>query len=147
MASLAAMNLSEDVCRYRNMFLGVIMGYIIILIIFDFDGGYGILILKYRTKTWYGCLVQVVCILMRQKQMIIADWESLKNYQPCVSLQKHNTSIHSSPFYKQYLYFVLLYHCTLKYEINYYNFYVLPPIYSYGQYKFFALNKVVARPI
>lgn len=70
-----------------------------------------------------------------------------ENSLPCVGLQKHNTSIHSSPFYKQYLYFVLLYHCTLKYEINYYNFYVLPPIYSYGQYKFFALNKVVARPI
>ena len=51
MASLAAMNLSEDVCRYTNMFLGVIMGYIIIIIIFDFNVNYGIIILKYRIKT------------------------------------------------------------------------------------------------
>ena len=37
-----------------------------------------------------------------------------ENSWPCVGLQKHNTSIHSSPFYKQYLYFVLLYQCILK---------------------------------
>ena len=48
MASLAAMSLSEDVCRYMNMFLGVITG---IIITFDFNVSYGILILKYRTKT------------------------------------------------------------------------------------------------
>ena len=48
MASLAAMSLSEDVCRYMSIFLGVITGYIIILIIsFDFNVSYGILILKF----------------------------------------------------------------------------------------------------
>ena len=51
MASLAAMSLSEDVCRYMSIFLGVITGYIIILITFDFNVSYGILILEYRTKT------------------------------------------------------------------------------------------------
>ena len=52
MASLAAMSLSEDVCRYMNMIFGVITGYYTNkTTAFDFNVSYGILILKYRTKT------------------------------------------------------------------------------------------------
>ena len=50
MASLAAMSLSEDVCRYMSIFLGVITGYIIMTTAFDFNVSYGILILKFQDK-------------------------------------------------------------------------------------------------